>query len=173
MLNYASSNSMAVALRWLCQGMQEWGIWSKQLWSMSICPSKTRRAMGTFPGSMCGAVFVCAMRMPSSLKILHICNLWESRTMNSYDLSTMSAQEKSGTIHLPKSAAFTMDCGRYRGEHTSSKLKLRALFCGHSWMCMNQGMVDSREDIKLMDTNMFPPDNGKKIYREHPIQEES
>lgn len=91
----------------------------------------------------------------------------------SYDLSTMSAQEKSGTIHLPKSAAFTMDCGRYRGEHTSSKLKLRALFCGHSWMCMNQGMVDSREDIKLIDTNMFPPDNGKKIYWEHPIQEES
>jgi hypothetical protein len=38
----------------------------------------------------------------------------------SYDLSTMSAQEKLGTIHLPKSAAFTMDCGRYRGEHTSS-----------------------------------------------------
>jgi hypothetical protein len=48
------------------------------------------------------------------LKILHICNLWESRTMDSYDLSIMSAQEKSGTIHLPKSAAFTMDCGRYR-----------------------------------------------------------
>jgi hypothetical protein len=37
---------------------------------------------------------------------------------------------------------------------------------------MNQGMVDSREDIKLRDTNIFPPDNGKKIYREHPTQEE-
>lgn len=37
-------------------------------------------------GNMCGAVFVCAMRMPSSLKILHICNLWESRTMNRYYL---------------------------------------------------------------------------------------